>query len=66
MIRFLDGPADGVELRLMRTPIMLRVVRSAGGTWDALDQPDDTPTRSTEAWRAWCESVRLSESEVLA
>jgi hypothetical protein len=43
MIRFIDGPAAGVELRLMRTPVMLRVVRSAGGNWDALDQPDDTP-----------------------
>jgi len=43
MIRFLDGPAAGVNLVLRRAPIMLRVVRSAAGEWDALDQLDDEP-----------------------
>lgn len=43
MIEFVDGPASGVSLRLFRTPIMLRVVRSQKGEWDALDQVDDSP-----------------------
>ncbi|HEX8914395.1 MAG TPA: hypothetical protein VF796_18755 [Humisphaera sp.] len=41
MITFTDGPAAGVELSLARQPLLLRVVRSAGGEWDALDQLDD-------------------------
>lgn len=41
MTRFLDGPAAGVMLSLRRAPIMLRVVRSCMGNWDALDQPED-------------------------
>lgn len=43
MIRFLDGPAKDVELRLRRAPILLRAVRSSRGNWDALDQLDDQP-----------------------
>lgn len=43
MIRFLDGPATGVLLVLHRAPLFLRVVLSADGTWDALDQLDDLP-----------------------
>ena len=41
MIQFLDGPAAGVKLMLRRAPLMLRVVRSALGKWDGLDQPAD-------------------------
>jgi hypothetical protein len=43
MVKFLDGPAAGVTLSLRRIPKLLRVVRSAAGEWDALDQLDDTP-----------------------
>lgn len=44
MTRFLDGPAAGIPpLYLKRAPKYLRVVRSAAGTWDALDQLTDTP-----------------------
>lgn len=43
MTRFLDGPAAGVTLMLKRAPRLLRVVRAAGGEWDALDQFEDTP-----------------------
>ena len=41
MIKFLDGPAKGVALQLQRAPIMLRVVQSPDGKWDALDQLKD-------------------------
>lgn len=44
MSRFLDGPAVDVGLLLRRAPLYLRVVMDRGGTWDALDQLDDTPT----------------------
>jgi hypothetical protein len=40
---FADGPAAGVRLVLGRAPWLLRVVRSAAGEWDALDQLGDTP-----------------------
>ena len=48
MITFRDGPAAGVELRLARVPVLLRVAfnplrrtdAEAAG-WDALDQVDD-------------------------
>ncbi|MFN7019859.1 MAG: hypothetical protein ACK4WH_00850 [Phycisphaerales bacterium] len=46
MVKFLDGPAAGVALMLRRAPVFLRVVLSAHRTWDALDQPEDLPTRS--------------------
>lgn len=38
---FLDGPAQGKSLNLRRLPHFLRVVISADGTVDALDQLDD-------------------------
>lgn len=41
MTAFVDGPAAGEILMLRRAPVMLRVVRSKLGKWDALDQPDD-------------------------
>lgn len=42
MIRFLDGPAAGVELQLRRAPLILRVVfNSRTKEWDALDQEHD-------------------------
>jgi hypothetical protein len=47
MTRFLDGPAAGVTLMLRRAPVFLRAVTTDGGTWDALDQLDDSP-QSTE------------------
>jgi hypothetical protein len=40
--RFEDGPVKGVVLQLQRAPIFLRAVESSG-TFDALDQPNDTP-----------------------
>lgn len=43
MVNFLDGPAAGKRLALKRIPILLRVVQSANGEWDALDQISDTP-----------------------
>jgi len=43
LIRFLDGPAEGVTLFLRSAPEVLRVVRAEDGTWDALDQPGDEP-----------------------
>lgn len=48
MITFLDGPADGVKLRGLRTPIMLRVVRGADGAWDMLNDVGDV-ARDDEA-----------------
>lgn len=50
MTRFIDGPAKGVTLMLRRAPLYLRVtIRPMPGAgdklpWDALDQPEDTPT----------------------
>lgn len=45
MLKFLDGPAaaTGNGLLVRRGPLYLRVVRSLGGSWDALDQLDDEP-----------------------
>lgn len=43
MITFLDGPAAGQHLTFLRTPIILRVVRDRNGTWDALNNLEDTP-----------------------
>lgn len=43
MVSFLLGPAGGISLALRRAPKLLRVVRSASGEWDALDQLDDEP-----------------------
>ena len=113
MVKFLDGPAAGVTLSLHRAPVLLRVVRSRNGNWDALDQLDDEPkpsetihvyrlasevtnihlcirgkgkrgsgwyamaeyrelpeqpgdehTRSTEAWRAWCQAFKKESLQV--
>ena len=38
---FIDGPAEGTNLTLQRTPIYLRAVHSADRGWDALDLLDD-------------------------
>lgn len=38
MITFRDGPAAGQVLQLRRVPVLLRVVCSSRGNWDALDQ----------------------------
>lgn len=43
---FLDGPAAGVTLYLTRAPVLLRVVHSAHGGWDALDALEDRPKRT--------------------
>lgn len=43
MVEFIDGPAAGESLALRRIPILLRVVQSRNGKWDALDQLDDEP-----------------------
>ena len=42
MTTFEDGPAKGQHLMLKCAARFLRVVE-ANGTWDALDQPTDTP-----------------------
>lgn len=44
-VAFKGGPAEGVCLELRRTPVMLRVVQSAAGKWDALDELADEPRR---------------------
>lgn len=46
MTIFLDGPAANTfstPLLLKRAPHFLRAVQAPDGTWDALDQLDDTP-----------------------
>ena len=43
MIRFLDGPAQGVTLPCARAPLFLRAVLNSVGGWDALDQLTDEP-----------------------
>lgn len=43
MSRFIDGPAEGIDLQLRRAPLLLRAVKSPLGKWDALDQLDDVP-----------------------
>ncbi len=43
MTRFTDGPAQGKNLLLARSPLFLRVVLAAGDRVDALDQLDDAP-----------------------
>jgi hypothetical protein len=43
MVNFTGGPAAGESLILRRAPLLLRVVRSAAGEWDALDMLDDAP-----------------------
>lgn len=42
MTRFLDGPAEGQQLMLHRSPLFLRVCIGLG-TCDALDMLDDEP-----------------------
>ena len=42
-MKCIDGPAAGVNLLVRRASILLRVVCSASGKWDALDQVDDSP-----------------------
>lgn len=46
MIKFADGPAEGVTLMLRRAPFFLRVVQNPKDEWDALDQLDDAPLPS--------------------
>ena len=48
MSRFLDGPAEGAQLSLSRSPIFLRAVRAPGKGWDALDQLEDSPRPDEE------------------
>jgi len=43
MITFIDGPAKGQTLALKRAPRFLRVTRTRGGTFDALDRLEDRP-----------------------
>ena len=46
MTRFLDGPAEGVQLMLNRAPVFLRVCVKQGehaAEVDALDCPEDEP-----------------------
>ena len=50
MTKFLDGPAAGVHLALHRAPFFLRVVCNANNKWDALDQPNDTPTETERVY----------------
>lgn len=52
MVTFILGPAANVRLTLDRTPIVLRVVRSAGvpDKWDALNHLGDAPTPVEEVF----------------
>ncbi len=50
MAVFVDGPASGVALALRLAPPLLRAVQTAGGSWDALDQPGDTPAPGEGVW----------------
>ncbi len=43
MLTFLDGPAAGLSLLCARAPLLIRVVRSPSGRFDALDQVGDAP-----------------------
>lgn len=46
MVKFVDGPAEGVVLCLRRAPLYLRVTyrrRAPKDPWDALDQLTDRP-----------------------
>lgn len=65
MITFLDGPARGQHLMLRRAPMFLRVTES-GGTFDGLDQLEDTPRPDEKVYAyriegeaTWCH-VRIS------
>ena len=48
MSKFLNGPAADTHLSLGRSPYFLRVVRTPGGKWDALDQLEDEPAPDEE------------------
>jgi len=67
VIRFLDGPAAGVVLRLRDAPAWLRAVRDGAGRWDALDQPGDAPAAGEEVFvyrrQGEADSVHVSCSE---
>jgi hypothetical protein len=53
MLTFLDGPAKGRRgLLIHRAPIYLRVVQAPDGSFDTLDQPEDTP-RASETVHAY-------------
>ena len=43
MITFIDGPAKGIIMHLLRAPLLLRVTTSVTGEFDALDQVTDEP-----------------------
>lgn len=45
MTTYTDGPAKGHTMFLQRAPLLLRVVVTPAGEWDALDELDDTPAR---------------------
>lgn len=49
MTKFLNGPAANQCLMLKRSPVLLRVVESRG-TWDALDQLKDEPSRDEKIY----------------
>lgn len=53
MITFIGGPAAGKTLFLRRAPVLLRVVMTARGAVDALDQIDDEarPTEKIYVYR---------------
>lgn len=48
MVKFEDGPAQGHELNLRRTPMFLRVV--IGDKVDAIDMPEDIPEPNEDVY----------------
>ncbi len=43
MVKFIDGPLDGVSLCLRRAPLFIRATVGNGCVFDALDQHSDEP-----------------------
>lgn len=56
-IRFLDGPAANQVLNLRRAPVVLRVVQSSRGNWDALDQVGDVANAQERIYLYGLQSV---------
>ncbi len=64
MVKFLNGPAEGVELSLRRAPMLLRVAQSPCGSWDALDQVEDEPQAAERIW-VYVQSGSISRYHLL-
>jgi hypothetical protein len=60
-VRLEDGPATGQRLDVIRAPLLLRVVCSGRGRWDAIDNLDAAPKSGHEIVLAY---MRRSEPEI--